>query len=369
MKIDSHQVTFRTTHSKFASTSLTQNYFNFQDNLENNKIDSLKNGNSSFKNMSSEYIISELTRAIMNNLFILQKRTKMFGAKFYVSKSEYETMSFQTKATIQTSSSSINVDISLTMQRSFTKQLELNSFHAQGLFADPLIISLDDTMPTLSEKSFHFDIDSDGESEQISLLGKNSAFLALDKDKNGFINSADELFGAKSGNGFEDLKLYDEDKNGWIDENDTIFHKLRIWKKSEHEDKLLVLGEVGIGAIYLGNARTPFEINTTHTNTALGKMQRSSFFLRDNGKSGLISQIDLAILQDDKHALKDVLALVSDEKSVATDKTKEQKSIFKLLMEHIKQMEVELIKANPKEKLSIEEKLILLKKKLKNMRV
>jgi len=107
------------------------------------------------------------------------------------------------------------------------------------------------------------------------------------------IENGNELFGAKSGNGFEELRGYDNDKNGWIDENDPIFNKLRIWHKTEKKDELIAIGEVGIGAIYLGDITTPFEIKDS-SNDLMGVMRKSSFFVFENGNGGMISQIDLA---------------------------------------------------------------------------
>ena len=56
-----------------------------------------------------------------------------------------------------------------------------------------------------------------------------------------------------------DVVGYDKDENGWIDEADEIFQKLRIWTKDENgNDKLLTLSEAGVGAIYLGYENTDF---------------------------------------------------------------------------------------------------------------
>lgn len=370
MRIDSHKVSFFTTHSSFKSTSLTENYFNFQNSLDQNQLSNINEITTNPKGeLSSDYVINELTKAIMRNLFILRQRAKIYRADISFSAKEYEAMNFQTKATIYSGDRAIEVDINLTMQRSFTQQISLNSVVARGVFADPLVVSLDDNMPSLSEKSFSFDIDSDGKRDQISLLGKNSAFLALDKDKSGNINSADELFGAKSGDGFEDLRVYDEDGNNWIDENDKIFHRLRIWKKNEDEDRLLALGEVGIGAIFLGNTKTPFSINTTNTNTPLGLMRSSSFFVKEGGSSGIMSQIDLAIQNNKQGSLQEALSLFGDKSSKLFSSKKKRKSVLNVLKEYIKQLEVALIKSSDSEKEMVQNKIVALREKIKSLEV
>jgi hypothetical protein len=111
-------------------------------------------------------------------------------------------------------------------------------------------------------------LDCDGETEQISFAGNGSGFLSLDINGDGVINNGSELFGPQSGNGFEELAQYDNDNNGWIDESDSIYEKLRIWSKDGNgNDYLFALGEKGIGAIYLGNIGTEFNITDNQNNS------------------------------------------------------------------------------------------------------
>lgn len=160
------------------------------------------------------------------------------------------------------------------------------------MFYDPLIVNFDAEMPSLDSKTFDFDIDMNGESDQISMLTKGNGFLALDRNENGSIDDGKELFGTQNGNGFLDLKRYDKDGNNWIDENDAIFDKLRIWSKTQDEDTLIGLGEIGLGAIYLGYAEGDFDIRD-ETKT-LGRIKSNGLYLNEDGSSGLISQIDFA---------------------------------------------------------------------------
>jgi hypothetical protein len=213
---------------------------------------------------------------------------------------EAEALNFETTATVRTDNRSIELDLNVSLSRSFIEQTKVvyeSAREKQNILMDPLIIELNGSFPTLSSKTFSFDIDSDGTKDQISTLGDTSAFLALDKNGSGAIENGDELFGAKSGNGFEELRAYDDDKNGWIDENDPIFNKLRIWHKTDKKDELIAIGEVGIGAIYLGDIDTRFEMKDS-SNALMGMMRQSSFFLFENGKGGMISQIDLAFSRE-----------------------------------------------------------------------
>jgi len=189
---------------------------------------------------------------------------------------------------IQTKNKKISININVAMSQEIyqSKNVEIPSF------ADPLVINLDADMPQLSSNTFSFDIDNDGTSDQISKLKKGNGFLALDRDYNGTIDAGNELFGSQQGNGFEELSLFDSDKNFWIDENDSIFDKLRVWVNNDDKNELLALGEVGIGAIYLGNTDTSFEYKDEKSD--LGKLKSSGLFLRENGEVGIISQLDLA---------------------------------------------------------------------------
>ncbi len=219
---------------------------------------------------------------------------------FRTVRAEAETLSFETTASVKTDNRTIELNLNVSLSRSFVEQTKIvyeSAQEKQNALMDPLIIEFNGSFPTLSSKTFSFDIDSDGTEDQISRLGDTSAFLALDKNGSGTIENGDELFGAKSGNGFEELRGYDDDKNGWIDENDPIFNKLRIWHKTENKDELIALGEVGIGAIYLGEIATPFEMKDA-SNDLLGAMRKSSFFMFENGKGGMISQIDLAVSRE-----------------------------------------------------------------------
>jgi hypothetical protein len=199
---------------------------------------------------------------------------------------------------IQTDTQKIAIDVSVSISHTLITERSFEASHC----IDPLIINLSGEMPTLSNSSFHFDIDNDGKSDQISNLIKGNGFLALDKDENGTIDEGSELFGTLLGNGFAELSLFDADSNMWIDENDPILDKLRIWVKNEDENQLLSLGEVGIGAIYLGSTRSEFHYKS-ETQT-IGQLRSSGLFLYENGQSGIISQIDLA-KQNATHAVQD----------------------------------------------------------------
>jgi hypothetical protein len=283
---------------------------------------------------------------------------------FNTVRAEAEALSFQTTATVKTDNREIELNLNVSLSRSFVEQTKIvydSAQEKQNALMDPLIIEFNGSFPTLSSKTFSFDIDSDGREDQISRLGDTSAFLALDKNGSGVIENGDELFGAKSGNGFEELRGYDDDKNGWIDENDPIFNKLRIWHKTENKDELIALGEVGIGAIYLGDIATRFEMKDS-SNALMGVMRQSSFFLFENGKGGMISQIDLVASRENgvqenvlsaNNTLKKLQGMNSYRlKSEEADDTGD--SNIEKLEKQIKMLEAKLHRARGEEKVSIQ---------------
>ena len=119
--------------------------------------------------------------------------------------------------------------------------------------------------------------------------------MALDKNNNGTIDDGSELFGPSTNDGFSELRTYDADGNGWIDENDTVFDQLSIWERNpDGTSKLMGLGEVGIGAIYLKDVTTLFDLSDDQLELQ-GKMKTSSIFLKEDGRAGSVHEIDLVV--------------------------------------------------------------------------
>ena len=209
---------------------------------------------------------------------------------------ESERTCFQTTGTAITADGrQLNFNISVEMSRSFVEMAEEKFDFGQPRLCDPLVINLNTNVASVSDQKFFFDLDADGTEEEISMLGKNSGYLALDNNSDGIINDGSELFGTQSGNGFKDLLAHDEDGNGWIDEADSIFQKLKIWSMDENGLSTLIdLKEAGIGAIYLGYENTEFSLkNESHETNAV--IQKTGLFLYENGLSGTLQQMDLAV--------------------------------------------------------------------------
>ncbi|MEA1892969.1 MAG: hypothetical protein U9N33_09675 [Campylobacterota bacterium] len=322
---------------------------------ESSDISKVEIDSTQLKALNDELSV-ELSKAVLENINSQTNRSLRDRLQMSYTYSEQQSLNYQLKAYVQTDDREIELSLDISLSRSFVQKanIEIDT----SVLKDPLVLSFDGTMPSLSSKTFSFDIDSDGESDQISRLNADAGFLALDKNENGIIDNGNELFGATSGDGFKDLSHYDDDKNGFIDENDAIFDKLRIWQKNEDKDELIALGEAGIGAIFLGNTSTPFSLKSD-SNQSLGEIRSSGFFLFENAQAGIISQIDLAITPQTKES---VQALDEMQKNITTLKLEsiyaEEKNQddapsdkkMKLLQEKIKALEEKLAKAEDENK-------------------
>jgi hypothetical protein len=90
-----------------------------------------------------------------------------------------------------------------------------------------------------------FDIAASGNPVHIgwTAAGADEAFLAVDRDHSGAIETGAELFGtatplqsgAPAGNGFVALLELDDDANGLIDERDSIWTSLLLWRDWNHD--------------------------------------------------------------------------------------------------------------------------------------
>jgi hypothetical protein len=125
---------------------------------------------------------------------------------------------------------------------------------------------------TSVENGVRFDLDADGVPEQVSWTRQDSdeAFLAMDRNGNGTIDSGAELFGnatpaypgsdVTTPNGFEALKFLELPEYGrnrpdmTLDASDVSFSRLLLWRDANHNgisepDELVPAGAVGIVSI------------------------------------------------------------------------------------------------------------------------
>lgn len=253
--------------------------------------DFIEHYNASLNSPGFGFALSKNPGNVVSNsgVYVMQHVQSSFRA-------EYENTAFTTTGMVTTDDGrQINFDVSFEMSRSFQQSME--SYSMQTIqFCDPLVVNFDGDVAELGDQKFLFDLDADGETEEVSGFTSNSGFLALDRNNDGKINDGRELFGTESGNGFKDLAAYDKDGNGWIDEDDEVFSRLKIWTKdSNGNDKLISIKEAGLGAIYLGSAETQFSLNSAVDNSTNGMIRNSGIYLNEDGSAGTIQHVDFAV--------------------------------------------------------------------------
>lgn len=203
---------------------------------------------------------------------------------------ESESTSFQASARVTTADGrTIDVDAALSMARTEAQLTEVHVRAGDAAKVDPLVLNLQGGAASFSGQTT-FDLDGDGATETVAQLGGGSAYLALDKNGNGMVDSGKELFGPSTGSGFGELAALDQDGNGWVDEGDSAYQSLRLW--NQEAGTLSSLSTANVGAIYARSAATPFDLKD-----ASGALQASvaetGLFLREDGSAGTVQHVDL----------------------------------------------------------------------------
>lgn len=160
----------------------------------------------------------------------------------------------------------------------------------QVKLSDPLVLSLSGQPFRWTGASTEFDFHADGQNSQLPTLDRQQFYLAWDKNLDNQINNGHELFGPQSGEGFAELAQLDTDHDGFIDADDTAYQQLRLWQPGQ---PLLTFAQAGIGAVSTQSVSSQFGLYDG--NQLQARIARSGIFLDQQGRAGLVQQIDVNI--------------------------------------------------------------------------
>lgn len=239
-------------------------------------------------NQSEEVVLMDWRGATDNeqraNEWIHNKTTHVYE--------ENQRLIFESVGEVQTEDGrTIDYVMQLDFQHHLRQESERETLRNTREWRDPLVISLTGQIPTIGNGSFEFDLNSDGQNEQLKQLGAGMGYIAFDKNNDGEINNGNELFGANTGRGFSELAQYDSDGNGWIDENDSIYDQLKVWQPNQN--KLISFSEAEVGAIFLQADDTAYTF-TKSDGDADARITQSSVALKENGQAVGVFQLEWA---------------------------------------------------------------------------
>jgi hypothetical protein len=162
---------------------------------------------------------------------------------------------------------------------------------------DPLVLDLDgdgiETTTIQGGSVILFDHDADGIKTGTGWVKPDDAWLVLDRNGNGSIDTGRELFGVDTlknngqfaSDGFDALKDQDANHDGKIDAVDSVFANLRIWRDL-NQDGISQSNELSTLA---SNSITAIGVNSTTVSNNLGNgnvQTAAGTFTRSNGTSG-----------------------------------------------------------------------------------
>jgi len=156
---------------------------------------------------------------------------------------------------------------------------------------DPIVFDLDGDGIELTtyQKGARFDLMGTGRAQQAAFVNGGDAFLALDRNKDGLINSGLELFGEQHGarNGFEELRRFDLNGDGTINRHDAVFNELRLFRDNgdgkTDAGELISLIEAGIDEIFL-------DYQDVDEKAAGGnRLTQISAYLKNDGSRGRVA--------------------------------------------------------------------------------
>lgn len=148
---------------------------------------------------------------------------------------------------------------SVQLEFNFAFSASVSSTQGTVQQGDPIVLDLNGDGISLSnyQKGARFDLLGSGRTQQVAFVQGGDAFLALDRNRDGIINTGKELFGEQNGarNGFEELRKFDGNRDGVINRNDAVYNDLRLFRDNGNgiteAGELLTLADAGVDEIQL----------------------------------------------------------------------------------------------------------------------
>jgi Ca2+-binding RTX toxin-like protein len=177
---------------------------------------------------------------------------------------------------------------------------------------DPLILDLDGdgvetTGPNDPARSIYFDASGAGIPTLTGWVKADDAFLTLDRNGNGRIDSGQELFGdatplafgGSAIDGFDALAQEDTNSDGWVDAADARFADLRLWRDLDQDGvsdpgELFSLAEVGVEALRVSNSGNRQELDNGNRIADLGSFRWADGHSGSSAVVGNAADVDLA---------------------------------------------------------------------------
>ena len=159
--------------------------------------------------------------------------------------------------TSQAGSGTQSQEVQLEFEFSFEGEVQVEEAQVQQ--SDPITLDMDNDGVELTryQDGARFDITGRGALAKTAFVTGGDAFLAMDRNGNGVIDSGKELFGDQSGaaNGFEELAKLDLNHDKVIDAQDPGFRRLRLFQDNGNgvtePGELKSLADAGIVTIGL----------------------------------------------------------------------------------------------------------------------
>jgi Ca2+-binding RTX toxin-like protein len=174
---------------------------------------------------------------------------------------------------------------------------------------DPIALDLNGDGVDLSATTA-FDIDADGDLDQIGWTGPEDGLLVMDLDGSGAIENGTELFsevfnGGSFANSLEALASLDDNGDGVIDASDAAFGDIKVWQDANsdgvtQEGELQSLVERGIEAINLEAAAVD---RAENGNTIFAE----GTYTKADGSTGTYVGVNLGAANDDEADTEDAV--------------------------------------------------------------